>query len=219
MVGAGDGRSDSGGRRQGLLVLDAGGQALPRLQQPVDVRQHRARRRARHRARFSSRPRRSPTPTRSWPPSRGPGSAASWPRSRPGDIDVFFFTLGGAEANENAIKIARQYTGRHKILVLLPLVSRRHRRQHDADRRSAALGVRAGNGRRRPCAEPVSRHPARVGQRRRRRSRRSKRRSSSKGRTRSRPSSWSRSPAPTASSCRLMVISRASASCARSTES
>jgi len=34
----------------------------------------------------------------------------------PGDIDVFFFTLGGAEANENAIKIARQYTGRHKIL-------------------------------------------------------------------------------------------------------
>ena len=27
-----------------------------------------------------------------------------------------FFTNGGAEANENAIKIARQYTGRHKIL-------------------------------------------------------------------------------------------------------
>ena len=34
----------------------------------------------------------------------------------PGDIDVFFFTNGGAEANENAIKIARWYTGRHKIL-------------------------------------------------------------------------------------------------------
>ena len=34
----------------------------------------------------------------------------------PGDIDVFFFTNGGAEANENAIKIARSYTGRHKIL-------------------------------------------------------------------------------------------------------
>jgi taurine--2-oxoglutarate transaminase len=34
----------------------------------------------------------------------------------PGDIDVFFFTNGGAEANENAIKIARMYTGRHKIL-------------------------------------------------------------------------------------------------------
>jgi taurine---2-oxoglutarate transaminase len=34
----------------------------------------------------------------------------------PGDIDVFFFTNGGAEANENAFKIARAYTGRQKIL-------------------------------------------------------------------------------------------------------
>jgi len=34
----------------------------------------------------------------------------------PGDIDVFFFTNGGADANENAIKVARAYTGRHKIL-------------------------------------------------------------------------------------------------------
>ncbi len=34
----------------------------------------------------------------------------------PGDIDCFFFTNGGAEANENAVKIARAYTGRQKIL-------------------------------------------------------------------------------------------------------
>jgi taurine--2-oxoglutarate transaminase len=34
----------------------------------------------------------------------------------PGDIDVFFFTNAGAEANENAVKLARQFTGRHKIL-------------------------------------------------------------------------------------------------------
>jgi taurine--2-oxoglutarate transaminase len=34
----------------------------------------------------------------------------------PGDIDVFFFTNGGAEANENAFKIARAFTGRPKIL-------------------------------------------------------------------------------------------------------
>jgi taurine--2-oxoglutarate transaminase len=34
----------------------------------------------------------------------------------PGDIDCFFFTNGGAEANENAVKVARWYTGRHKIL-------------------------------------------------------------------------------------------------------
>lgn len=34
----------------------------------------------------------------------------------PGDLNTFFFTLGGAESNENAIKAARGYTGRHKIL-------------------------------------------------------------------------------------------------------
>src|ERR671934_135500 len=32
----------------------------------------------------------------------------------PGDIDVFFFTNGGAEANENAIKLARLAPGPHK---------------------------------------------------------------------------------------------------------
>lgn len=34
----------------------------------------------------------------------------------PGDINTFFFTNGGAEANENAVKAARLYSGRHKIL-------------------------------------------------------------------------------------------------------
>jgi taurine--2-oxoglutarate transaminase len=34
----------------------------------------------------------------------------------PGDLDVFFFTTGGADANENALKIARAVTGRQKIL-------------------------------------------------------------------------------------------------------
>jgi taurine--2-oxoglutarate transaminase len=34
----------------------------------------------------------------------------------PGDIDTFFFTNAGAEAVENAIKIARFVTGRHKIM-------------------------------------------------------------------------------------------------------
>jgi taurine--2-oxoglutarate transaminase len=50
---------------------------------------------------------------------------ASEPRARlgrklaellPGDIDKVLFTLGGADANENAIKIARAVTGRSKIL-------------------------------------------------------------------------------------------------------
>ncbi len=52
--------------------------------------------------------------------------AAHEPRARlgaklaeltPGNLDVMFFTTGGADANENAIKLARQYTGRPKILV------------------------------------------------------------------------------------------------------
>lgn len=34
----------------------------------------------------------------------------------PGELNKFFFTLGGAEANENAIKFARLSTGRHKII-------------------------------------------------------------------------------------------------------
>ena len=34
----------------------------------------------------------------------------------PGDLNKTFFCLGGAEANENAIKLARAFTGRRKIL-------------------------------------------------------------------------------------------------------
>jgi taurine--2-oxoglutarate transaminase len=50
----------------------------------------------------------------------------------PGDIDVFFFTNGGAEANENAIKLARLVTGRHKILA-------RYRSYHGATAGSITL--------------------------------------------------------------------------------
>lgn len=34
----------------------------------------------------------------------------------PGDINGFLFPCGGAEANEAAVRIARRYTGKHKIL-------------------------------------------------------------------------------------------------------
>jgi taurine--2-oxoglutarate transaminase len=37
-------------------------------------------------------------------------------RVTPGNLDVFFYTLGGAEANENALKLARFFTGRHKVI-------------------------------------------------------------------------------------------------------
>jgi taurine--2-oxoglutarate transaminase len=50
----------------------------------------------------------------------------------PGDIDVFFFTNGGAEANENAVKLARWVTGRQKILA-------RYRSYHGATAGSITL--------------------------------------------------------------------------------
>ncbi len=56
----------------------------------------------------------------------------------PGDIDVFFFTNGGAEANENAFKIARAVTGRQKILA-------RYRSYHGA---TAAAITATGDPRR-----------------------------------------------------------------------
>lgn len=34
----------------------------------------------------------------------------------PGDLDMAFFTNGGAEATENAVRLARGHTGRHKVL-------------------------------------------------------------------------------------------------------
>ena len=62
----------------------------------------------------------------------------------PGHLNKTFFCLGGAEANENAIKIARLYTGRNKILA-------RYRSYHGATHGAMAL---TGDYRRLPV-EPV----------------------------------------------------------------
>jgi taurine--2-oxoglutarate transaminase len=50
----------------------------------------------------------------------------------PGNLDHFMFTLGGADANENAVKLARGFTGRHKILT-------RYRSYHGASAGAMAL--------------------------------------------------------------------------------
>jgi taurine---2-oxoglutarate transaminase len=50
----------------------------------------------------------------------------------PGDMDKVFFTLGGAEAIENAIRLARHYSGRHKVLA-------RYRSYHGATLGSMTL--------------------------------------------------------------------------------
>lgn len=62
----------------------------------------------------------------------------------PGDIKKTFFCLGGAEANENAVKIARLYTGKFKIIA-------RYRSYHGATHGAIAL---TGDYRRLP-AEPA----------------------------------------------------------------
>jgi taurine--2-oxoglutarate transaminase len=50
----------------------------------------------------------------------------------PGEMEKSFFTLGGAEANENAVRMARAYTGRQKILA-------RYRSYHGATAQTIAL--------------------------------------------------------------------------------
>ena len=65
----------------------------------------------------------------------------------PGDLDMVFFTNGGAEATENAIRMARGHTGRHKVLTTYRSYHGVDRRGDHDDRRPAALGQRAGHAR------------------------------------------------------------------------
>lgn len=64
----------------------------------------------------------------------------------PGDLNKTLFTLGGAEANENAIKFARLYTGRHKIIA-------RYQSYHGATAGAMAL---SGDPRRLPVEPLIS---------------------------------------------------------------
>ena len=73
----------------------------------------------------------------------------------PGDLSMSFFTNGGTEANENAIKLARWYTGRHKIIA-------RYRSYHGATGGAITLTgdprrwpAEPGHPRRRAHARPV----------------------------------------------------------------
>ncbi|MET8542473.1 aspartate aminotransferase family protein [Kitasatospora sp. NPDC004799] len=64
----------------------------------------------------------------------------------PGDLDKIFFTNGGAEANENAIRLARLHTGRQKVLST-------YRSYHGATANAIAL---TGDPRRWPNESGVS---------------------------------------------------------------
>ncbi len=153
--------------------------------------------------------------------SRGSGGCS--PRSRPGDLSVSFFTNGGAEANENAIKLARLATGRHKIIA-------RYRSYHGATNGAVTLtgdprrwAVEPGDARRRahvrPLHVPLPGRPSRSVPR-------LHRRAALRGdpRVRGRPHRRRRDPrdgdrARTASSCRPTATCSRSARCATGTAS
>ncbi|MCF7853733.1 MAG: aminotransferase class III-fold pyridoxal phosphate-dependent enzyme [Candidatus Pacebacteria bacterium] len=63
----------------------------------------------------------------------------------PGDLSRTFFSLGGTEANEAAVKICHQYTGRHKIIG-------RYRSYHGGT--AAAMSLSAGDPR--PWSQPTA---------------------------------------------------------------
>ena len=142
----------------------------------------------------------------------------------PGDLDMVFFTNGGAEATENAMRMARLHTGRHKVLTT-------YRSYHGATDGSITLTgdprrwpSEPGHARRRPLLGPVP-VPLAVPRHHRGRGVRAgaaapRRHDHGRGRrTPSPPSSSRRWWAPTASSCRPTATSPASASCATGTAS
>ncbi len=55
------------------------------------------------------------------------------------DLNMVFFTNGGAEATENAVRMARLHTNRTKVLSSLPQLPRWHERGHHPHRRSTPL--------------------------------------------------------------------------------
>ena len=52
----------------------------------------------------------------------------------PGDLNRVFFTNGGADAVEHAVRMARLHTGRYKVLARYRVLSRRHRHRDQPDR-------------------------------------------------------------------------------------
>ena len=78
----------------------------------------------------------------------------------PGDLNMVFFTNGGAEAIENATRMARLHTERHKVLSTYKSYHGATAGAISHDRRRAALGQRT----RRPgCSEVLGAVPVPVG--------------------------------------------------------
>ena len=166
VVGTVEGRPDPRRRRQGLLLLDARGQALPGLQQPADVHEHRSR--PSEGDRGDQAPGRD---ARLRQPLHGHRATSATRREAGRDharrhrhVLLHQRRRGGQRERHQAGPIRHRPSQDPGSLSLLP---RRHRRRHQPDRRPAPLGGRARHPRRRARHRPVPRHPARLGHRRR----------------------------------------------------
>ena len=64
----------------------------------------------------------------------------------PGNLSKAFFTNGGAEANENAVKIARMFTGRFERKVI-PVAGHNLPQEVPGEFAAAILQLKSGSGR------------------------------------------------------------------------
>ena len=116
----------------GVVLLGLRRQALPRLLQPAGQRQHRLPAPQGSSPRSRSRPARLTTISPAFANDARCEAARLIAELAPGDLNRVFFTNGGAEANENAMRMARLHTGRHKVLAA-------YRSYHGATAGSIAL--------------------------------------------------------------------------------
>ena len=116
LVGAGRARPARHRGRLGQRGLGPRRQPIPRLLEPARQRQHRPPASGASSRRSRSRPTCSP-PIAPATANLARGEAAKRILARrPDGFRKVFFTNGGADANENAIRMARLHTGRDKIL-------------------------------------------------------------------------------------------------------
>ena len=129
---------------QGSLLLGRPGQPLPRLSPASSSTSTSATSIRSSWRRSRSRPAGCARSRRSFANDARSEAARLIAELAPGDSNTVFFTNGGAEATENAMRMARLHTGRHKVLAAYRSYHGATGRRDHPDRRPAPLGQRAG---------------------------------------------------------------------------